>query len=123
MERERDSAPFFGDDGMSELYRRIYEIVRQIPAGEVATYGQIAWMVGNPRLSRVVGYAMHAAPGDVPCHRVVNREGKTAAVFYRNGIDMQRVLLEQEGVPFTPDGRVNLRECGWQPFFSRNDSE
>ena len=94
---------------MSELYRRIYEIVRQIPYGKTATYGQIALLAGNPRLSRVVGYALHIAPDDVPCHRVVNRKGETAAAFPR-----QRELLEQEGVRLTPDGRVDLQRYGWR---------
>ncbi len=93
---------------MSKLYQRIYEIVRQIPPGKVATYGQIALLAGNPRLSRVVGYALHIAPDDVPCHRVVNRKGETAVTFLQ-----QQSLLEQEGICFTADGRVDLRLYGW----------
>ncbi len=57
---------------MDGTFTQIYQVVRQIPAGRVATYGQIARLLGRPRLSRVVGYAMHDAPPDVPCHRVVN---------------------------------------------------
>ena len=56
-------------------FDRIYDIVRRIPPGRVATYGQIARMLGNPRLSRIVGCSMHSAPADVPCHRVLNRNG------------------------------------------------
>lgn len=97
---------------MSELYARIYEIVRSIPPGKAATYGQVALLAGNPRLSRVVGYALHVAPEGVPCHRVVDRMGRTAAVFRQYGDDMQRRLLEEEGVSFTPDGRVDLAVSG-----------
>ena len=63
-------------------FEKIYDIVRKIPAGKVATYGQIAHLLGNPRLSRVVGYAMHSCLyDDVPCHRVVNRFGQFAKSF------------------------------------------
>ena len=64
-------------------FERIYENVKRIPRGKVATYGMIAAMSGNPRLARVVGYALHVnpEPGVIPCHRVVNREGKTSSAF------------------------------------------
>ncbi len=96
-------------------FERIYEVVRQIPKGCVATYGQVARLAGNPRWARVVGYALHAnpAPGIIPCHRVVNREGKTTPAFAFGGEDMQRRLLEEEGVVFSPDGTVDLIEYGW----------
>ena len=98
---------------MSGLYARIYEIVRSIPPGKAATYGQIALLAGNPRLSRVVGYALHKAPPDVPCHRVVDRLGRTAPVFRQYGDDLQKRMLLEEGVFFTPDGRVGLARSGW----------
>ena len=96
-------------------FERIYEIVRQIPQGSVATYGQVARLAGNPRWARVVGYALHAnpAPGIIPCHRVVNREGKTTPAFAFGGEDTQRRLLEEEGVVFSPDGTVDLSVYGW----------
>ena len=99
---------------MSALYERIYSIVRRIPPGKAATYGQIALLAGNPRLSRVVGYALHKAPPDVPCHRVVDRNGRTAPAFRQYGDDLQRILLGREGAVFTPDGRVDLSRCGWE---------
>lgn len=98
---------------VSPLHQRIYALVRQIPCGKVATYGQIALLAGNPRLSRVVGYALHTAPEGIPCHRVVNRLGETAPAFQEGGVDFQRMLLEGEGVLFTPDGRVDLSACQW----------
>ena len=96
-------------------FERIYDVVRLIPRGKVATYGQVALMAGNPRWSRVVGYALHQnpVPGVIPCHRVVNREGRVASSFAFGGGDVQRQLLEEEGIVFSPDGTVDLREYGW----------
>ncbi len=93
-------------------YRKIYEVVRQILAGRVATYGHIAVLAGNSRWARVVGYALHVnpEPGVIPCHRVVNRFGQTSKAFAFGGEDVQRKLLEAEGVEFLPDGRVDLKK-------------
>ena len=99
---------------MKNTFEKIYDTVRKIPFGKVATYGQIARMVGNPRLSRVVGYAMHSAPEDVPCQRVVNRFGDLADAFEPFGKETHRMLLEIEGVEFTADGCVNLEKYLWQ---------
>ena len=98
-------------------FERIYDIVRQIPPGKVATYGQIARLAGNPRWSRVVGYALHVNPefGNIPCHRVVSREGRTAPAFAFGGNDVQRAMLEAEGVTFLPDGQVDLLKYLWKP--------
>lgn len=100
------------------VFERIYAVVKQIPAGKVATYGQVATLAGNPRWSRVVGYALHRnpAPRVIPCHRVVNREGKPAPAFAFGGEGVQREWLEQEGVIFTADGCVDLSTCLWQPY-------
>lgn len=94
-------------------FEQVYEIVAKIPRGRVTTYGQIARMIGNPRLSRAVGYALNKSPQGIPCHRVVNREGRLAAVFEHDGIHEQRILLEEEGVSFTPDGRVEMEDSMW----------
>ncbi len=74
---------------------RVYEIVRQIPEGKVASYGQIAFMIGNWRASRAVGYALHRNPyyGKVPCHRVVFRDGGLTSGFVFGGKDVQRQML------------------------------
>lgn len=97
------------------LFELIYSIVEQIPCGKVATYGMIAAMTGNPRRSRIVGYALHVnpRPGVVPCHRVVNRFGRPAPVFAFGGEDVQRKMLESEGVEFDENGNVNLEKCLW----------
>ncbi|MBQ8514099.1 MAG: MGMT family protein [Ruminococcus sp.] len=96
-------------------FERAYEVVRRIPRGKVATYGDVARRMGNPRWSRVVGYALHVnpEPGVIPCHRVVNRFGETSRAFAFGGEDMQRTLLEEEGVTFLPDGRVDLDKHRW----------
>jgi methylated-DNA-protein-cysteine methyltransferase-like protein len=94
----------------------VYEVVRQIPAGRVASYGQVALMVGRPRNARFVGYALHVnpEPGVIPCHRVVFKDGSLAPAFAFGGIDEQRRLLEAEGVGFLPDGRVDMHRHGWE---------
>ena len=96
-------------------YARIYAVVRAIPRGKVATYGQVARLAGNPRWSRVVGYALHVNPGPegIPCYRVVDRMGRTSKAFAFGGSDVQRALLEADGVQFLPDGRVDLAACQW----------
>ena len=93
-------------------FEKIYEVVKNIPEGKVATYGQVALLAGNPRWARVVGYALHVnpEPGIIPCHRVVNREGKVASGFVFGGEDVQRQLLESEGVVFEMDGRIDLEK-------------
>lgn len=100
---------------MSEnTFTKIYEVVKRIPRGRVCTYGQIALLVGNPRLSRVVGYALHVnpEPGVIPCHRVVNRNGEVSRAFAFGGENMQIQLLEDEGVEFVA-GRVPLDKYMW----------
>lgn len=101
---------------MQNTFQRIYAVVKQIPKGCVATYGQVASLAGNPRWARVVGYALHVnpEPGTIPCHRVVNRLGETSSAFAFGGEDMQRKLLEGEGVRFTADGRVDLERYLWR---------
>lgn len=94
-------------------FEKIYEVVKNIPKGKVATYGQVASLAGNPKWSRVVGYALHnnPDPSTIPCHRVVNREGKVAPAFAFGGQDAQRKLLESEGVVFKKDGTVDMEKC------------
>lgn len=98
---------------MENTFQRIYAIVRAIPPGRVSTYGQIALLAGNPRLARVVGYALHEAPADVPCHRVVNRFGGLSDAFVPTGKETHRLLLEREGVGFTDGGTADLAGFMW----------
>ncbi|MCH5182718.1 MAG: MGMT family protein [Oscillospiraceae bacterium] len=100
--------------GKSSVFERIYQQVERIPKGKVASYGLIAGAAGNPRWARVVGYALHVnpRPGEIPCHRVVKKDGSVAPGFAFGGPNVQRDLLEAEGVTFLPDGRVDLAACG-----------
>ena len=99
------------------FFENVYEAVQLIPRGKVATYGQIARMIGAPRSSRAVGYALHAnpRPGVIPCHRVVNREGRLAPAFAFGGPEIQAQLLESEGVEVGEDFIVDLGKYLWQP--------
>ncbi len=101
---------------MGAVFARFYTIVRQIPPGKVATYGQIARLAGMPRCARTVGYAMAGCTDpSVPCHRVVDRFGGTKACFDTFAPGTQRALLEAEGVIFRLDGTVDLAQCLWAP--------
>lgn len=108
---------------MKNSFERVYAVVKKIPKGKVATYGQIAALAGNPRWSRVVGYALHVnpEPGKIPCHRVVNRLGEVSSAFAFGGENMQIQLLTEEGVGFGLDGRVKMKEFLWQPNEILND--
>ena len=98
------------------FFENVYEAVQLIPRGKVATYGQIARMIGAPRSSRAVGYALHAnpRPGIIPCHRVVNREGRLAPAFAFGGPEIQAQLLESEGVEVGEDFTVDLDVYLWK---------
>jgi methylated-DNA-protein-cysteine methyltransferase related protein len=99
-------------------YEKIYETVKQVPYGKVATYGQIATLAGMHRKARLVGYALFRVPADtdVPWHRVINAKGEISESPFREGNDyLQRSLLEREGIAFNASGRVNFRQCQWQP--------
>ena len=91
--------------------KRIYEAVKRIPKGKVATYGMVAAMAGNPRMSRAVGNALHKNPDPehIPCHRVVNAKGELADAFVFGGPGVQQSRLEAEGVE-VKDGRVDLKK-------------
>ena len=95
-------------------YERIYDVVKQIPRGKVATYGQIAALAGNPRWARVVGYALHVNPDpdNIPCYRVVNREGRLSDAFAFGGVNQQKLLLEADGIEVA-NTHVNLSRYQW----------
>lgn len=97
------------------VFEKIYEQVKKIPRGKVATYGQIAMLAGNPRWARVVGYALHSnpEPDKIPCYRVVNRMGKLSEAFVFGGINRQRELLEADGVKVRADDTVDLEKYLW----------
>ena len=95
-------------------YARIYEVVKQIPCGRVASYGQVAALAGNRRWSRVVGYALHVNPDEkgIPCYRVVTKDGFPSKAFAFGGENRQIQLLEAEGVRFV-DGHVDMERYQW----------
>ena len=103
----------YGEDIMT-VFEKIYEVVKTIPCGRVATYGQVALLAGNSRWARVVGYALHNNPDpqNIPCHRVVNREGRVASGYAFGGSGIQRELLEKEGIVFEADGHIDLHKFG-----------
>lgn len=96
-------------------FEKIYEVVKRIPKGRVATYGQIAALAGNRRLSRVVGYALHVNPDpeNIPCYRVVNRFGEVSKAFAFGGENMQITLLRADGIEVTDEGKVDLDTYLW----------
>ena len=96
-------------------FEKIYEVVKKIPKGRVATYGQVAALAGNRRLSRVVGYALHVNPDpeNIPCYRVVNRFGEVSKAFAFGGENMQITLLRADGIKVSDEGRVDLDTYLW----------
>ncbi|HIK55372.1 MAG TPA: MGMT family protein [Synechococcales cyanobacterium M55_K2018_004] len=99
-------------------YSAIYDIVRQIPYGKVATYGQVAELANLYGRARLVGYALYrvAVDSDIPWHRVINARGEVSESPFRNGSDdLQRVLLEAEGIHFNSQGKVDLKRYLWHP--------
>ena len=105
---------------MGEFSDKVFDIVRKIPAGKVATYGLVAQLMGRPQSGRYVGFALRNNPspgigeGSTPCHRVVFKDGRLCDGFAFGGPDVQRKLLEAEGVLFADDSHVNLESCLWK---------
>lgn len=99
------------------FFERVYRLVRQIPRGRVASYGQIAALLGHPQAARTVGWALNALRGgevaDVPWQRVINSAGRISISRADLGADLQRALLEEEGVAFDARGYVDWRRFGW----------
>lgn len=93
----------------NQNYEKVYDLVRKIPKGKVTTYGMLGKKLHMS--PRVIGQALHANPyeGDVPCHRVVNREGRIAPNFAFGGRDIQRKLLEAEGITFSDETHADLK--------------
>lgn len=100
------------------MREQIYAVIQKIPAGHVATYGQIAALAGMPGHARQVGYALSALADDspVPWHRVVNVRGEISLRSGGSGADLlQRARLEAEGVVFNVQGRIRLQDFQWRP--------
>ena len=99
-----------------DVFDKIYETVKRIPRGKVATYGQIALLSGNPRWARVVGYALHQNknPDTIPCYRVVRKDGSLAEGFAFGGEEVQRQMLMCDGIEFDENGRVIMAKYLWK---------
>jgi methylated-DNA-protein-cysteine methyltransferase-like protein len=99
------------------FFEEIYALVAEIPEGKVASYGQIAALLGSPGAARTVGWALHSLPRgrDIPWHRVINAEGKIS--YNSRGVEtnLQRTLLESEGIKFDVGGKVNMQYFRWDP--------
>lgn len=108
-----------------DTFDKIYEQVKRIPKGKVASYGQIALLAGNPRWARVVGYALHnnPDPDTIPCHRVVTKDGKISSAFAFGGENMQRQFLLSEGVIFEDEFTVNMEKCRWMPELIKAEND
>ena len=108
----------------NHFFDQVYHLVARIPPGKVATYGQIAYLLGRHRAARLVGKAMSQTPEflDIPVstHRVVNRNGQMAPGSIFGGAARQRELLSAEGVVFRPDGCIDMAACKWQPPVDEN---
>jgi len=91
------------------FFEKVYEVVKKVPKGKVITYGQIAELLGNKRMARQVGWALHANPNpeEIPCYRVVNKEGRVSKAFVFGGANVQKELLIKDGVTFDEKGCVN----------------
>ena len=95
---------------MSKFNEEVYNIVRRVPRGRVISYGQIARLLGNPRASRAVGWAMRVCPDTIPWQRVVRADGGVSGGEFAG---LRRAMLEAEGVGFLPDGRVDMPRFAW----------
>ncbi len=98
------------------FFEEVYSVVAKIPKGKVATYGQVAKMCGRSKGGRLVGWALHAnpRPGEIPCHRVVDRHGNLSQAFAFGGIEQQKRLLEQEGIIADESGKIDLNRHQWR---------
>ncbi len=99
-------------------FEKIYEVVKQIPQGTVATYGQVAALAGNKRWARIVGYALHVNPdpATIPCYRVVTKDGCVSKAFAFGGENEQVRLLKEDGIPVI-DGKVDMKKYQWETPF------
>lgn len=101
-------------------HRAILAVVRRIPRGRVATYGQVAELAGYPGQPRLAGYALRHAGSDIPWHRVVNARGTISRRADPDSVPLQQALLEAEGLEFDHRGRLRLDRCRWRPRGSRS---
>ncbi len=100
----------------STLSAQVYALVSACPAGRVTTYGALAKAVGYPRGARMIGWIMNESPRGIPAQRVINSKGELSGSWAFGTPDLMRQLLENEGIQFSENGRVNLKRYGWEPL-------
>src|SRR5881296_1200841 len=105
------------------LKARVFALVRACPVGRVTTYGALAKAVGYPRGARMVGWIMNETPEGVPAQRVINSKGELSGSWAFGTPDLMRQLLENEGIIFSEDGRVDLKRFGWDPTRDLTEEE
>ncbi len=117
LEARRGSQPTSSKPFVPTFYTRVYELVQRVPQGRVVTYGHVALLLGSPMAARAVGYALNALSNesDVPWWRVINARGAISLKGRGAAADLQRQLLEEEGVMFDATGRTSLGIYRWWP--------
>jgi len=111
------------NEQVATLAARVYALVRACPTGRVTTYGWLAKAVGYPRGARMVGWFMNESPEGVPAQRVINSKGELSGSWAFGSPELMRQLLENEGIVFSEDGRVDLKRYGWDPARDLNEEE
>ncbi len=107
----------------STLKARVYALVNACPAGRVTTYGWIGKAIGYPRGARMIGWIMNESPHGVPAQRVINSKGELSGSWAFGTPDLMRQLLENEGIIFSEEGRVDLKRYGWDPTRDLSEEE
>lgn len=107
--------------GKGSWFQQVYDCVAQIPPGRVMTYGQIASLLGKRRGARTVGWAMRHCPHGLPWHRVVNAQGRVSTRNLSGTFNLQRALLEDEGIEFDFAGHLDLSRYQWAPSVGPGD--
>ncbi len=119
MANDTDPTP----DQASTLSTQVYALVIACPVGRVTTYGALAKAVGYPRGARMIGWIMNETPHGVPAQRVINSKGELSGSWAFGSPDLMRQLLENEGIIFSADGRVDLKRYGWEPLRDLSSEE
>ncbi|HEX6109947.1 MAG TPA: MGMT family protein [Ktedonobacteraceae bacterium] len=105
------------------LKAQVFALVQACPTGRVTTYGWIGKALGYPRGARMIGWIMNESPQGVPAQRVINSKGELSGSWAFGSPDLMRQLLENEGIIFSDDGRVDLKRYGWEPMRDLNEEE
>src|SRR5579884_3071734 len=113
MKMSEENAPI--QEHVTTLLARTFALVKACPAGRVTTYGWIGKALGYPRGARMIGWFMHESPAGVPAQRVINSKGELSGSWAFGSPDRMRQLLEEEGIIFSEQGRVDLKRYGWDP--------